>query len=161
MIAEEFWREAKKAAPNARCIQKCGNHDDRPKKRLAEQLPELLDWVKPGMDAIFKFDGVETQNDAREEFEHNGVLYHHGHSTFGKHYLYNNKCTVNGHLHRGAVEYKQTAEGMIWELNAGCGIDANAPVFTYHSQKRMHGITLGLGYVDKYGPRFMPYEERR
>lgn len=160
-VAVDMWTDIQKRAPNARCVQLRGNHDDRLEKRLVSYLPEIESLVMPTLAALWHFPGVQTINESREEFTHNGVMYHHGHRKFGTHVTYNNQSTVNGHLHTGGVKFLQTLDGTIWELNAGCGIDVKAPVFSYGAQKRLHGATLGLGEIDEYGPRFIPYSERR
>lgn len=159
-LAVEMWREVGKAAPKAKRVQLKGNHDDRAQKRVIEAIPALESLVVPTIDALFQFDGVKTINSSREEFEYNGILFHHGHQRFGQHYLWNNMNTVNGHLHKGGVLFKQTRDGVIWELNAGFMGNLEAPVFTYNAQKKIHGRTLGIGLIDELGPRFCPYKER-
>ncbi len=159
--AEDMWSEIRNVNPQAELIQLKGNHDDRIEKRMIEHLPEMESLLMPTLQALWAFDGVKTINDSREEVERQGVLFHHGHKKFGTHFTFNNMSTVNGHTHTGGVVLKQTADGVIWELNAGCGIDVRAPVFGYTAQKRMSSVTLGLGFIDQYGPRFMTYQERR
>ncbi len=156
--AEDFWREVSRRAPGARRIQLRGNHDDRACKRVAEALPEIATLVNPVIDALFQFDGVETIQDSRMEFEYEGTLYMHGYGRFGSHAKRNLQNTVTGHLHRGGVEFVPSARGSIWELNAGFLGDHEAPVFSYHAQKKAHGTTLGVGIVDQWGPRFVPFD---
>lgn len=135
-----------------------GNHDDRASKRVSEALPELEHLVTPAIAALFQFDGVLTVQDSRMEYEHEGVLYMHGYlGGTGRHLAHNLRSTVHGHTHKGNVTYRHTGEGTVWELDAGFLGDIDAPVFTYSAQKRMHGTTLGCGWIDQYGPRFIPF----
>lgn len=159
--AEEMWKEIHSIVPDAQLVQLRGNHDMRIERRVIDHLPEVESLVRPTIEALWAFPHVKTVNDSREEYVTRGVLVHHGHRKFGAHLQYNNMSTATGHLHTGGLVFKQTLEGVIWELNVGCGINPDAPVFTYQSQKRLHGVTLGLGEIDSYGPRFIPYVERR
>lgn len=156
-LAESMWATIRHRAPDAKCVQLRGNHDDRANKRVAESLPAIESLVQPVLSALFAFDGVLTVDDTREEFEFEGVLYHHGHRRFGQHVSWNLQSTVNGHLHTGGVVFKQTERQTIWELNAGFGGDKDAPCFTYNAQKRAQPTTLGVGIVDRLGPRFCPF----
>jgi predicted MPP superfamily phosphohydrolase len=156
--AEFLWSEVRRLSRGVSCYQLMGNHDDRAMKRIIERSPEHERFVYDGVKEFYSFEGVTTVDDSSEELEIDGVLYHHGHrSQIGQHAAWNRQCTVNGHLHRGGVVYSQEKAGTIWELNAGWLGDREAPVFSYHSQKKRHGTTLGLGLVDSNGPRFMPY----
>lgn len=157
LFAESLWLSVRHRVPNARLVQLRGNHDDRAYKRLVEHLPAIESLAAPAINALFRFDGVETVDDSREEFELEGVLYHHGHRRFGQHVSWNMRPTVNGHLHVGGVVFKQTEAETIWELNVGFLGDKDAPCFTYRAQRRMHGTTLGVGIIDRLGPRFVPF----
>ncbi len=155
--AVEMWTELQQRCPKARCVQLTGNHDARVNRRVETVLPSVEHLVQPVIRALFQFDGVETIHDTRQEFDFEGVLYHHGHRLLGQHVAWNLRNTVNGHLHRGGLVCKQTEGGTLWELNAGFLGDKSSPAFTYHAQKRLHGTTLGVGWIDCYGPRFIPF----
>ena len=45
----------------------------------------------------------------------------------------------------------------LWELNVGLLSDVGAGPMEYGPTKRKHW-TLGLGIIDEFGPRFIPYE---
>lgn len=156
--AVSMWRRLAELCPRSKRVQIRGNHDDRASKRVAEVLPEIEHLVTPAIAALFQFDGVETFQDSRMEYEFEGVLYQHGHMPGGRHFLHNMQPTVTGHTHKGGTWYKALADQTIWELNAGFLGDHHAPVFSYHAQARLHGTTLGCGWIDQYGPRFIPFD---
>jgi predicted MPP superfamily phosphohydrolase len=99
--AVAFWRNLKEAAPKAACHQLLGNHCIRPLKISAEKAPELYPFVKKGWEEMFKFRGVHTLFDTRDDLEIDGVIYEHGfYGQPGKHMRENMKPTVIGHTHR-------------------------------------------------------------
>ena len=68
---------------------------------------------------------------------------------------HNLKNTVVGHSHLGGVVYRNTFNGIIWELNAGfCG-DTESKALSYTPQ-RLTKWTKGFGFIDALGPRFIP-----
>jgi predicted phosphodiesterase len=154
--AEEFWKTIKKAAPKAQCFQILGNHDERPVKRVLEKAPELEAIAK--VHDYFKFPGVRTLKDAREELVIGDILFHHGYlSGKGQHKRKNGMKFVGGHSHLGYVDYEVLAGKVLWELNAGYVGDPTSPVFAYTPQKA-NFKTRGVGLIDKYGPRFICLE---
>ncbi len=158
-LAADFWYQVRKRSPASRCVQLRGNHDERAHKRVTESLPAIETLVSPALGELFSFDGVETVQDPRMEWEFEGVLYQHGYlGGTGRHLAHNLRPTVHGHTHKGNVTYRHTEAGTIWELDAGFLGDVSAPVFTYTSQKKLHGTTLGCGWIDQWGPRFIPFE---
>ncbi len=154
--AEEMWSQIQKAAPKAQCIQLLGNHDVRGMKRMLEKAPELeayMDW-KP----LFTFPKVKTYFDEKEEVEIGGVIATHGFKKFGEHARYNQCSTFHGHSHHAGVQYFQNLEGIFWELDVGFLGDVDSEVFSYRNQRKLHGWTVGVGYIDEHGPRFMEYK---
>ena len=106
---------------------------------------------------MMSFDGVETILDSRQELMLPGdVMVVHGYkSKIGEHRdhaLYNAVC---GHQHTGGVVYRQIRGRVLWELNAGLAGDPEAKGLTYGAQK-INSWTLGFGFLDEYGPRFIP-----
>lgn len=154
--AEEFWKRLKKDNPSTKCFQLLGNHDVRPVKRVIESLPTLEHVVKEYYKRLTTFDGVTTIDDYRQELIIDGIVFHHGYrSQLGSHRDYVLRNFVCGHSHKGGVVYKRLREEIIWELNAGFVGDADSKVLAYTAQK-IHDQTLGWGFIDEYGPRFIP-----
>lgn len=158
--AEEFWRIAQKRSPKSNCIQILGNHDARLHSRILEKLPEILGIVD--IQSLFKFDGVKTQFDIREELIIDDICFLHGFfGTPGQHMAHNMMNTVLGHTHRGWVHHAKIRGQQIWELNAGYLADPTTAALSYTKQ-RWTRWTPGLGIIfqDKSGryPAFMPIE---
>lgn len=155
--ADTMWKELRKAAPGARCVQLWGNHDVRPLKRILEVYPEAEDWIAQLITRLMQFEGVETLEDSREELMLPGeIMVHHGYRTrTGQHRDYAMLNAIVGHSHLGGVSYRQIRGKVLWELNAGLAGDQNAKGLTYTSQ-RINNWTPGWGWVDEYGPRFIP-----
>jgi hypothetical protein len=158
-LAEEMWREIQRRAPKAECHQlHDDNHGARPVKRAAEFFASAEHIISNAVLELHKFPGVRTQADPRGDLELDGVVYQHGHLKLGAHARANQKHTVIGHLHRGAVTFDQ--DGRSWELCVGWAGAVEERVFSYIAKRRAHGSTLGVGVVDGYGPRFVPFEGR-
>lgn len=155
-ILEDLWRRLQKASPKAKCFQLMGNHDSRVLKQIIATLPaaeSLLD-LRP----IFSFKGVETLPSERDELFINGICFMHGfRSKLGDHAVHNAQSTVCGHSHQGGVVYRRLGDKIIWELNAGYLADANSEALSYTRQRRISNWTLGCGYIDGLGPRFIPF----
>jgi DNA repair exonuclease SbcCD nuclease subunit len=152
--AEKMWSHFKGLS----CFQLQGNHDDRIFKKALSDSPELASLVGKSLRELYTFPGVSTVHDGRQELMLGGILLQHGHrSKLGDHARYNQRSTICGHSHTGGVVYLRNLRGVFWELNAGFLGDVKSPAFGYHAQKRMHTTTLGVGLVDKHGPRFIPY----
>lgn len=156
--AEKMWAHFK----GLDCIQLQGNHDSRAFKRTLSVAPELASLVGPTLCAYYSFPGVRTIEDEREEcvLKVNGqpVFFQHGHrSRLGDHARFNQAPTVVGHSHTGGVVYLRNLYGVYWELNAGFLGDVRSEAFGYHAQRRMHTTTVGVGFIDELGPRFIPF----
>ena len=155
--AEAMWKHFRKICPDSEKYQIKGNHDSRVSKRVLDVLPEIESLLGTPLETMFKFEGVKTINDVREELIIDGVAYCHGHySKIGDHSKYLLKPVVHGHRHRGEVWFQQMDSYMLWELDAGFCADATAVPMRYTPGKTNHW-TLGGGWVDGLGPRFMPF----
>lgn len=153
-MASEMWTRLRKASPKAECFQILGNHDIRPMRRILESYPEaelFLDFSK-----WFQFEGVKLQEDSREELILDGVAYLHGYKTqLGQHRDHMLRSCVTGHSHQGGVAYRNINGQVLWELNAGLLGDPESKGLSYTPQ-RITRWTLGWGFVDEHGPRFIP-----
>lgn len=159
-MALEFWRDIQAAASKARCFQLRGNHDERPKKRILEKAPEFASLVSGGLRDLWLFDGVETLPDDRHELVLNGVVFMHGHRKHGEHVRHNHMSTVVGHLHTGGTVFVPIRGKTLWELNAGYVADPSSLPMSYTAQMRFRKETPGVGWIDEYGPRFIPMERK-
>ena len=154
LAAATMWKNVKAAAPKAKCFQIRGNHDVRPDKRIQELCPEVESLVE--MKPLFEFSGVNTIMDTQEELEIDGAIYTHGTLTqMGAHCKHYMQSVVHGHTHRGSVFYTRKMNGIIWELDCGFASDEGQVPLRY-TETRRTGWTLGCGWVDDYGPMFMP-----
>jgi predicted phosphodiesterase len=155
--AVDMWARLKLDNPDAQCFQLWGNHDLRPAKRVLESLPTLEHVVKEYYKQLMSFDGVTTIEDYRQELIIDGIIFHHGYrSNLGAHRDYVLRSFVCGHSHKGGVVYKRLRDEVIWELNAGFVGDADSKALAYTAQK-IHDQTLGWGFIDKHGPRFIHF----
>lgn len=157
-MASTMWEELRKASPNAECVQLWGNHDLRPLKRVLESYPAAEDWIGKMMGELMTFEGVTTLPDGRQELIMPGnVMVHHGYmGRPGAHRDHNagfNFCF--GHTHTAHVLYKQINGQIRWELNVGYLGDQYAKGLSYTAQRSV-GWTNGIGWLDEYGPRFIP-----
>lgn len=153
--AERFWADIKEASPFSQCYQILGNHDERPIKKLIDKAPEFEPFFN-GRE-LFKFDGVETQPNAREELVLQDIVFMHGfRSKIGDHMKNNFKNTVCGHLHRGGTVFHRIGFETLWELNAGFLADVGCIPMSYTQQRKFANYHKGIGWIDNYGPRFIP-----
>lgn len=155
-LAENFWAELHKIAPKARKVQICGNHDVRILKRILEVYPAGEDWIARMLSEVMSFPNVETIMDTRQELLLPGdvAVIHGFKSQLGQHrdsFLHN---VVTGHLHTGGVSYRHIHGRTLWELNVGLAGDAEAKGLQY-TPSRITTWTLGWGWLDEYGPRFI------
>ena len=154
-MAEEFFSRLRKDNPTARFYNLLGNHDVRPMKRALESMPSMEHWIEKYLKDLMTFEGVQFIDDYREVMDIQGVGFHHGFRTnIGEHrdnYLRN---MVVGHTHRGGVSYRRIGDQTLWELNAGFMGDPDSKVMSYTPTK-CENYTLGFGYIDKLGPRFI------
>lgn len=153
-MAEAFWKELQRVSPFSICHQLKGNHDERPVKRLLDKAPEF----EPFFDliSIFEFDNVTTQVNAREELVIQDIVFMHGYRKMGDHVKHNHKNTVCGHTHRGVCIFIRLGEKTLWELNAGFLADVSSIPMSYTQQRKFAQYTKGIGWIDNFGPRFIP-----
>jgi hypothetical protein len=156
--AQTFWKEARAAAGRGvECYQLIGNHDERLLKKTMGLLPELEHLIQE-VNHLWKFDGVHTQAAERDELILDGVCYMHGFRKFGDHVKHNMMSTVCGHLHLGGVSYMRLGKKTIWELNAGFVANPDCVPMSYGRQRTITKYTQGVGWIDSYGPRFIPLD---
>jgi predicted phosphodiesterase len=156
-MADEFWSEISRIVPLARKVQLCGNHDVRALKRILEVYPSAEDWIAEKLKELMSFEGVETIFDTRQELMLPGdVMVIHGYrGKIGEHRdhaLYNAVC---GHQHVGGAVFRQIRGRVLWELNCGLAGDPLSKGMSYTPQ-RITNWTLGFGWLDEHGPRFIP-----
>jgi len=161
--AEEFWAKCRKLVPKAKCYQILGNHDWRPYKRVLEALPEAEDTCREMFLNWFRFPGVELISDPRQELFIGQTAFIHGYrSTIGDHMNYILMCVAAGHLHLGGTVFRNLfdpsvgSNRIIYELGVGYMADPESKVLSYTPQK-ITKSTNGWGYIDRWGPRFIPY----
>lgn len=160
-MAEKCWEEIKKAAPRVKRYQLLGNHDARLMKRVIETMPEFDHLIR--YDQLFEFPGVLTVRDYRDELEIDGWHFIHGHTRAGKHMEavhFQNVCCA--HTHRGgswSMRLMQKKNPVILtELNCGFLADPFHDALIYRPMKKYFTWTHGLGVIDEYGGRFIPFE---
>lgn len=149
---EDMWKRIRKAAPKAKLIQLKGNHDLRPIKYVKESAASSLHVMKKYLKDLMTFPGVELVED---EHEIEGIIFQHGHRRHGEHARYNQQNTVVAHTHKPGVVYHVNKFGSYWELNLGWLGDAESEAFSYQAQRKLHGMTVGVGLIDERGPRFV------
>lgn len=155
--AEKMWARLRQDCPQAKCIQMLGNHCVRPLKRTMESMPTMEHWMEKYFQELMTFEGVETILNAREEYKIKDIIFTHGYATklgdHRDHYLAN---LVVGHSHTGGVSFRQINGRVLWELNSGYLADQYSKGLSYTATRTVKW-TLGLGFIDKYGPRFVAY----
>lgn len=156
-MASEFWKDVRRYVPNAHCIQICGNHDSRAEKRIIEKCPELHPLLEDGLRKLYTFTGVETHMDPRQELIVEGINITHGHRKHGDHMMECMMPTICGHTHVGGVVFKKIRHQLLWELNCGYAADPTHEALKYTAKSYVHW-THGFGVVDKFGPRFIPWD---
>lgn len=153
---EELWTNVRRVCPNAKCVQLLGNHDVRPIKGVITHMPSIEHWAKKYLKDLLTFDGVETIIDPREEYVIADIAFLHGHlSKLGAHRDFMLMNAVRGHDHHGGAVFRKIHDRTLWELDAGFAGDIQSKGFTYTNQK-MTTQTEGFGWIDEYGPRFIP-----
>lgn len=154
-MASTMWHKLKAIAKDAECYQLKGNHGDRAFKRMIEKAPELEHMVD--FDKWFTFPGVNLVSDSRQELMINDIAFIHGYKTqLGAHRDHMLKNVVCGHSHLGGVSYRNMDGKILWELNAGYLGCADSKALSYTAQRSVKW-TLGVGLVDDWGPRFIPF----
>lgn len=155
---DTFWKRCRINAKHALCYQLLGNHDIRLTKRIADKVPEAYEFVKEELDRLYTFKGVKTIYDERELLKIGNVSFHHGYlSQLGAHSKSHGCNIVVGHSHVGGVVFEQRAGKIIWELNAGYLADETSEPLRYRPTKTSKW-TLGVGFIDSSGPRFIPFK---
>ena len=159
--AEDFWHSINAAAPKASFYQLKGNHDARLMKRVVETMPELDHLVK--YTELFEFDGVKTIHDDKLALEIDGWHFIHGHAKEGTHVEavdFQNVCL--GHTHRGGTWSRRINQRnkskIITELNCGFVGNPHADALIYRPMARHFRWTHGVGWIDRHGGRFIPYD---
>lgn len=153
--AQEMWDTLAKVSPRSKRHLLTGNHDIRPLKKILMAAPELESIVRRGIEPYFQFENVATVTDPRTEYDIQGIKFLHGYLTqAGAHRDFLQANTVSAHTHRGSVTYRPLANRILWELNAGFVGDETAKALSYTAQ-RTTGWTVGFGYIDRHGPRFI------
>lgn len=160
-FAEKMWLTIQSIVPGAELTQITGNHDVRMFKRAQERLPEGQEIIKQYAHELYTFDNVNTLHDPREPLWIRDIRFLHGYKKHGTHMLHSHHKTVVGHLHVGGIVYRNIEKPngdkeVIWELNAGfLGDEIKFQDVLGYTPEKMTGWTLGLGVIDKYGPRFI------
>ena len=158
--AEALWRDVHSVSPSSKCFQLWGNHDSRAQRRTLEKLPEAEGFVARGMRDLMSFEGVNLIDDTATELIIDDVHYTHSYmSRVGATMLETNRNCVTAHLHVGGLITRGYEKEITWELGVGWLGDRRAPCFTYAGRRRSHRTTLGVGVIDSYGPRFVPFYE--
>lgn len=153
--AVKMWERIRAAQPQAKLIQHLGNHDDRIAKKAQDKLPEGQELIQYGIDELYRFEGVYTIYDSRQENFIQDICFHHGYLTkLGDGAKYVQGKFVHGHTHRGGVIYYPNRNGQYWELDCGHLADYKQEPMRYRAQK-ITNSNLGLGRIDKHGPRFI------
>ena len=156
-VALEFWRRIKSLAPRASLYQLLGNHCVRPLKLSVEKSPELYALVQKSWKELFKFKGVETLLDVRDDLVIENIVFEHGfYSKPGQHLRENMQSTVIGHTHRPWVHYEQIRNKLLWELNCGYVANPSHEALSY-SRKRFVKWVQGYGLINSDGPRFIAF----
>ena len=151
-----FWQAIQKANKRkGKYYQLTGNHCARPYKRLLDKAPELEPFFS--YEQFFKYPGVKTIMNYKQELILNGICFMHGYRTkLGDHARFNLMPTVCGHTHKGGTVFFPHRGKMLWELNAGFCADATSVPLSYALQT-ISKQTQGCGIIDEYGPRFIPF----
>jgi hypothetical protein len=154
--ATALWAGLRKAAPAAICLQSRGNHSHRLVKSLLRAAPEFESLLEAPLSALTEFPGVVDMKTARSEIELGGMLLVHGwQSRLGSHATYFGQNVVRGHSHHGGVAYVAHKGLPVWELDCGHLADVTSLPLGY-GESRTNGWVSGCGFVDGYGPRFIP-----
>jgi predicted phosphodiesterase len=154
--SQEFWLELIKACPNAQRYQLVGNHDVRALKQILEKAPSLESLVSQSITKLYEFEGVTTVHDYREELVIQGIMLHHGYmSRHGQQRDFVLQDLATAHTHKGAVVHRALKDRTITHLDCGFTGDAESKALSYTPQKHT-GWTLGWGFWDEYGARFIP-----
>lgn len=154
---EKLWADLAVAVPKAKRVMLIGNHAIRPMKRVLEAVPTIEHWAEKYLTDYLSFPNVHTVMDTREEYMIGDICFIHGYkSGLGAHRDHILSNVVCGHTHTGGASFRSFRGRTYWELNAGLAGDIESPGLTY-TATRTTGWTLGWAWIDKHGPRFIPY----
>lgn len=154
-VTEQLWQDIRASAgKGVECFQLMGNHDQRLAKRIAEALPEVEGMVAK---ELWTFEGVQTMESERDELIIDNVVYMHGFRKHGDHVKYNLMSTVHGHHHTGGVIFMPIKNKILFELDVGYLGNPQTTALSYGMQSRFSKWTKGVGAIDDYGPRFIPF----
>lgn len=152
----DFWSELKRACPNSQCYQITGNHDLRALKMVLQSAPSLESLVRDSLVKLYEFEGVKTVHDYREELILQNVAIHHGYmSKLGMQRDFMMQDAATAHTHKGGVSFRPYKGRILTHLDCGFTGDPESKVFAYTPQ-RINSYTLGWGFWDEYGARFIP-----
>lgn len=121
----------KKAFPELILI--FGNHDQIPQRQLVKLGLDPTIYMRP-MSEVYDFPNGWV---ALDEWESNGVLYHHGHTAAGVNGFRNDsksrmRNTVTGHIHSNCgVSYTACDHKLVFGVATGCGVDNSSMAFIY------------------------------
>jgi hypothetical protein len=101
---------------------------------------------------------VEWIKQESEELILGDILFMHGfRSKLGDHVYHNGMNAVRAHDHLGGVVFQRKGKETIWELDVGFIGDPKALPMQYGKQTKIERWTLGAGFIDEMGPRFIPF----
>lgn len=159
-MAEKCWARIHRAAPKAKLFQIKGNHDARLMKRVVETAPELEHLISHK--ELFEFPNVTTLQDDKDSLKIWDWHFIHGFTKPGKHVEavhFKNVCCA--HTHRGGswtyrIQAQQKPK-LVTELNAGFMGNPFDSALIYRPMRRFFNWTWGVGIIDSWGGRFVPY----
>lgn len=159
--AETMWASIVKVSPRSKCIQMAGNHDkERLDKMVLTAAPALAALIEDRAYDLFTFPKVESLYDYKDtlvqKVSGERVTFCHGFlSTTIGHVDHFNTSVVCGHLHRSSCDWVVRGGRPLFGLNVGYVGNHLAPVFNY-TRSHSKNWTVGLGVIDRHGPRFIP-----
>jgi len=158
--AEQMWSIVQKYSKKSKCIQLAGNHDIRFKSALINGAPELFGTSLVDFEKPFKFKGVKTYFDHREEVVIDGITFmHFFYNNLSQHCRTNMMSSVGGHTHKGGTYFTRIKNVQpLFELNAGYLGRQDAEVFKFTKQKWTNwtkGIGIIWDYLGRLHPMFM------
>lgn len=160
ILAEDMWKQIRKAAPKAKCYQLKGNHDSRAYLRMMEKAPHLESLIN--FQSPWEFKGVETIHDVTEPLIIDDIMFMHGHKTkIGAHLvdIQYAKNIVIGHLHTAGIHIERVGmkDGLVrWEACAGYIADPYHFALSYRPLKKFFKWTHGVLLIENNVPRFLP-----
>lgn len=153
--ALDFWAAIRKAAPKASLYQLTGNHCVRPLKLTVERCPEIYPLVMRSWKELFKFPGVSTILDTRDDLVLDQIAFEHGYFMRpGLHLRENMMNTVIGHTHRPWIHYEAIRNKVLWEMNVGYVANPAHDALNY-TRKRWNKWVKGISVIDSRCPRFI------